>query len=226
MPTISAYTLINWDSDEPLVELWIEVQTSFVALDGTVMQAGPACRQRLTCTPDLNAKTLAIPSAVIKATTDAQGFRGGTYRATFYTPAGTSIQAFHGLENFFVAPTDPTKWSDMIVINLLRRSAFFDFKQLFLAQVGRLGWLGRDLVAQEAAPDISGLDWIRTNNTIPITLDSSAFLNPTIGQTLNIIFGDGVTKYHTATGDMQFGLDSVLEIYYTGVRWIIKPAQT
>lgn len=227
--TIAADLLPNWDSDQPEVELWIIARESFVAVDGVNQISIQASgfdgdfKKRITCTPDLDAKTLSIPESQLYATTDSAMPTGtfATYCAQFFTPDGTFICEFKKLQSFFLDHTKPsTTWEQIEIYNDVAVNRFLNYRDFFISQTGRMGWVGRELTDGEISPNVDNCDWLGTNNSTPQVLNPSGFTNARKGQRLAIIFGDAVTQYPTAQGNLSFGVGSVLTLFYNGTTWL------
>src|SRR6266566_362139 len=229
--TIASDILKYWDSPELAVELWIIAKQSFVAVDGVNQVSIQASgfegdfKQRITCTPDLNAKTLSIPSAVLYSTTDAATPTGtfAKYGAKFYTPDGTSLADFGKLTDFFLTHTRmSTTWELVEIDNDVLINRFQNYRDFFISQTGRMGWVGRELDNGEISPNVDNCDWLGTNNTTPQVLNPAGFTNSRKGQRLSFIFGDAVTQYPTTQGNLSFGIGSILTVRYNGTAWLFE----
>ncbi len=228
---IAADTLPFWVSDEPAVELWRIAKQSFVAVDGLNQVSIQASGfdgdfvKKTTCTPDLNAHTLAIPQITDYSTTDAATPTGtfSRYGAAFYTPDGTFICDFKKLNDYFLRHTNtPTTWEIVEIDNDVSVDRFMNYRDFFIAQTGRMGWVGRELNDGEISPNVDNCDWLGTNNTTPQVLNPAGFTNSRKGQRLSFIFGDAVTQYPTAQGNLSFGTGSILTIRYNGIAWLFE----
>lgn len=229
--TIAADILPFWVSDEPAVELWRIAKQSFVAVDGANQISIQASGfdgdfvKKTACTPDLNAHTLSIPQITDYSTTDAATPTGtySRYAAAFYTPSGTFLREFEKLNDFSLVHTrNPTTWEQIEIDNDVPLDRFMNYRDFFLQQVGRMGWIGRELNDGEISPNVDNCDWLGTNNTTTQILNPAGFTNSRKGQRLSFIFGDAKTQYPTNQGNLTFGLGSILTVRYNGTSWLFE----
>lgn len=228
--TIAADTLPNWNSTESAVELWIIDKQSYVAVDGASQISLQASGfdgdfvKKITCDVSVP-HAITIPSTTLYSTTDAANPTGTFSKkaAAFYTPDGTFLCDFKKLNDFFLTHTrTPTTWEQIEIDNDVPVNRFLNYRDFFLQQTGRMGWVGRELLDGEISPNVDNCDWLGTNNTTPQVLNPSGFTNAHKGQTLRFIFGDAVTQYPTSSGNLSFGVGSVLTIFYNGTIWLIQ----
>jgi hypothetical protein len=105
--TFSAVTLNNFGyrpATGTTVELWLFVDRSFIASDGTPVQSGNEQNKisvkRVVCTVNTSLRTIVIPTFTLTTTTDGLDITGARYNAIFYSIKGQTATKIVAYENF------------------------------------------------------------------------------------------------------------------------------
>lgn len=193
--TVQSKTISGWHNTATAVELRIVSSTAFVSSDGTLIQGSPFY-QSVTCTPDLTAHTLTIPSFTIWSTLDALDITTALYTFTFYCGPVTAepiVNLSFGNKLSIFIPVSPTTTTlDQIeVANAAVPSTQFDVDSVINQSISAW-YAGVPFPDGETRPSIAGKQSFYTQNTVDT--DIVDFVGPYNQKVIWVFIGDSHTS--------------------------------
>lgn len=215
MPTfgdilVDAEIVPFWHYTNTTVKLRIDISEAFTATDGTTLQPGNFLD--VTCTPDLAAFTLSIPSFHIYNTTNGQDKINCTYRAWFIDgTTGIKITDYDNYLSFAVSAT-PTETTWANLANKPPGTNRYDFTG-FMRNVVDMLYARQTFIDGDTTPSVASFYSFKTANTTDTHI--TALDNGYDGKTIWILINDS----HTWVFGTHYTLGDFLSFQYDGTTW-------